>query len=124
MRGCGQAGKPGATGDFTPNKDPRLFANIIREGEGDPLCALSTATARNLRVHGHEGAGSADWVLRCPYKPVMLATCRQLDGVAMQISDRDGAAFVLDRNVVDARATAADQPPRLAVAAGKSGDRE
>ena len=124
MRGCGQAGKPGATGDFAPNKDPRLFANIIREGEGDSLCALSTATARNSRVPGHEGAGSANWVLRCPYKPVMLATRRQLDRVVMKIGDRDGVAFILDRNVVDARTTAADQAPGLAVAAGKACDRE
>ena len=42
----------------------------------------------------------------------------------MQVGHRHGVAFVLYRHVVDARATAADQPARLAIAAGKPGQRE
>lgn len=61
---------------------------------------------------------------RCPHQPVMLASRRQLDRVTMKIGDRDSVAFILDRNVVDPRAAAADQPPGLAVAAGKTRDRK
>ena len=34
---------------FAPNKELRLFADITREGELDPLCAFSEACREELR---------------------------------------------------------------------------
>jgi hypothetical protein len=59
------------------------------------------------------------------YEGVPLATGAELDHPhRVEMVERDRARFAFDHCVVDARATAADQPPCLSVGGGEPGAAE